>query len=346
MHGRFKSLDGLRGVCAITVVLHHCELLFAPGVIFCHGQLAVDVFFILSGFVIAANYEDRFVKGLKPGRFMAARVRRLGPVYWAGLVLTLAAFLIAVGYQPSPDFGRALALGGMAVFLIPYIGPGSLAYPANSVAWSLVWELIVNAVYAKWLYRLRSRSLTLITAVMWALAIAESLVNPNGWSFGMTGTDIWFGGLRAFPGFLAGVLLFRAHKIGLLARLPTVSPLLLVLVWPALAVIPQNGPTPLLDAGITILAGVPLVALLIRNSDPVPAWFAPIGAISYALYASHLALITLAQYTPVFGLNHHANPLLATVVVLLAIGVAWLIHVLIEPAAATGARIASPVVSR
>src|SRR5581483_6249599 len=57
MQGRFESLDGLRGVSALAVVLYHCELLFAPGMIFCHGYLAVDLFFILSGFVIAANYE-------------------------------------------------------------------------------------------------------------------------------------------------------------------------------------------------------------------------------------------------------------------------------------------------
>jgi peptidoglycan/LPS O-acetylase OafA/YrhL len=338
MQGRFKSLDGLRGVCALTIVLHHCELLFVPGVIFCHGQLAVDVFFILSGFVIAANYDDRFASGLTPGRFMAARIRRLGPVYWVGLALALAATLLIEGYQSSPDFGGALALGGMAAFLIPYIGPGNLAYPTNSVAWSLFWELIVNLVYATWLHRLRSRSLMLITAALWALAIAESLVNPRGWSFGMTSTDIWLGSLRAFPAFLAGVLLFRAHKIGLLARLPSVSPLLLVLVWPALAVIPQNGPTPLLDAGIAILAGVPLVALLVRNSDPVPAWFAPLGGISYALYASHLALIMLAQDTPVFGLSHHPDPLRASLVVLLAAGVAWMIHLFVEPAVANRAR--------
>jgi peptidoglycan/LPS O-acetylase OafA/YrhL len=326
-------------------VLLHCELLFAPGVIFCHGYLAVDVFFILSGFVIAANYEDRLADGLTARRFVAARIRRLRPVYWAGIALTLAAALIIESYKPSPEFGRTLVLGVMALCLIPYIGPASFAYPTNPVAWSLVWEIIVNAVYAKWLYRFRSRHLILITLVMWMLAAAESIVSPRGWSFGMTGVDIWLGSLRAFPGFLAGVLLFRAHKAGLLARLPVVSPLVLVFVWPVIAAIPQTNPLPLIDAGITIFLGVPLVALLVRNSHPTPGWFAYLGGISYPLYASHLAVISLASHTPIFNLDSHPNPLRAAGVVLLAIGLAWIIHVFVELRSTARTRTASPVVS-
>jgi len=51
---RFHGLDGLRGVCAITVMLFHCNDLFHTGPIFQHGFLAVDMFFILSGFVIGS----------------------------------------------------------------------------------------------------------------------------------------------------------------------------------------------------------------------------------------------------------------------------------------------------
>jgi len=345
MAGRFQSLDGLRGVCALTVVLYHCELLFAPGVIFCHGYLAVDLFFILSGFVIAANYDHRFVAGLTATRFVTARLRRLAPVYWAALALALVAALIVEQYRPLPDFAGALQLGVMAAFLVPHIGAGAFAYPTDSVAWSLAWEIIVNALYALGLYRLRSRPLMAMVAVLWLLALAESLVNPRGWSFGMTGLDVWFGGLRALPEFLAGVLLFRAHKNGLLAHLPTLSPLLLVMIWPLVAVIPQSGPTPWLDAGLTLFVSLPLVALMVRNASPVPAWFAPLGGISYALYASHLALINLARETPLFGFDRHADPLMATAIVLLAIAIAWILHATLERAAGGRSPIAPPVTS-
>ena len=53
---RFLGLDGLRGVCALTVVLYHCELLFKPGVVVLStATWRVDMFFLLSGFVIAGQ---------------------------------------------------------------------------------------------------------------------------------------------------------------------------------------------------------------------------------------------------------------------------------------------------
>ncbi|HKB95401.1 MAG TPA: acyltransferase family protein, partial [Rhizomicrobium sp.] len=60
---RFASLDGLRGVCALTVLLFHADDLFHRGPIFQHGYLAVDMFFLLSGFVIALAHEDRLRAG-------------------------------------------------------------------------------------------------------------------------------------------------------------------------------------------------------------------------------------------------------------------------------------------
>ncbi len=68
---RFRGLDGLRGVCALTVVLLHSEVLFNAGVVFCHGYLAVDMFFLLSGFVISASYDARLAAGLSAWRFLA-----------------------------------------------------------------------------------------------------------------------------------------------------------------------------------------------------------------------------------------------------------------------------------
>src|SRR5579863_2770853 len=92
---RFLGLDGLRGICAITVMLGHCELLFRPGVVVCHSYLAVDMFFMLSGFVISASYDRRFEEGLSTRAFLAARLKRLTPVYWGGMVLCTLAALVA-----------------------------------------------------------------------------------------------------------------------------------------------------------------------------------------------------------------------------------------------------------
>jgi peptidoglycan/LPS O-acetylase OafA/YrhL len=99
-----------------------------------------------------------------------------------------------------------------------------------------------------------------------------------------------------------------------------------------MAVQPQ-GLSPLLDFAMVVLIFPLLVALLVRGEGFAPAWFVPLGAISYSLYASHLALIWLAWHTPWLGLDHGPRPVLATGLVLMAIGLAWLLYRLVDPAA-------------
>jgi peptidoglycan/LPS O-acetylase OafA/YrhL len=329
---RFYSLDGLRAVCALSVVLSHSEWLFRDGVIFCHGYLAVDMFFMLSGFVISGRYDSRFAGGLGAWRFLAARVRRLAPVYWGGLGLCVAATLLSLLYQSGMSPGAIVLSGLMGVFLIPVLGPATFAYPANSVAWTLLWELLVNFVYAGWLRRLTSSRILVVIVLFMLPAIAFAGANARGWSFGMTGTDVGLGGLRAVPEFLIGVLLNRTYKAGHFVHLPTMTPVLPLIAWLAIAVLPQGLPI-LFDAAVVLLVCPLLIALLLRNDARAPRWFVAMGAISYPLYASHLAWIGLAQHTPIFGLSRHPEPLLAGGVVGLAVLGAWILYWTCDPAA-------------
>lgn len=329
---RFTNLDGLRGICAFAVLLEHCEKLFTPGVIVCHGWLAVDMFFLLSGFVIAAGYDERFKAGLTAPRFTWLRLKRLAPVYWVGLALCCAAALAQSHYDPRFPAGGVWTYTAMASVLIPKLGWNTFAYPANPVAWTLAWELIVNILYAAGLWRARGPTLLLLIALLVSGAVLASFSSASGWSFGMTGLGIGLGGLRALPEFLTGALVYRAYRAGLLARLPLVAPSVLFLVWGCLAVLPQGTP-PLLDAGIAILIHPLLLALLVRGEGTGHAWFGWLGNISYPLYASHLAPIWVAWYTPWLGLDRGPNPLRACGVVLLALGLAWAIWRLADPAA-------------
>jgi peptidoglycan/LPS O-acetylase OafA/YrhL len=328
---RFYSLDGLRAVCALSVALCHCELLFGNGVIFCHGYLAVDMFFMLSGFVISGCYDARFAAGLGARDFLVARVRRLAPVYWGGLGLCIVAAMLCLPYERG-NSPFALAVSGlMAAFLIPVFGPATFAYPANSVAWTLLWELIVNFAYAGWMRRLTSRGMLAVAVILLLPAIAFAGTNSRAWSFGMTGMDLWFGGLRAVPEFLIGVLLNRAYKSGHFARLPAMTPMVPLTAWLAVAVLPQGLPV-LLDAGVAILVCPLLIALLVRGEVQTPRWFGVLGAMSYPLYASHLAWIGLAQQTPFFGLKRHPDPLLACGLVAVAILGSWVLYLTCDPA--------------
>lgn len=334
---RFIGLDGLRGVCALAIVMEHCERLFRTGVVVCHGWLAVDMFFILSGFVIAGGYDRRLADGLTARQFAGLRIRRLAPVYWAGLVLCAAAALAQIHFRSSGTVWDVLGNTAMAAFLVPQVGGTGFAYPANPVAWTLAWELVVNILYAAVLWRARTASLLALIALCLAGAVMMSLSTRSGWSFGMAGLDIWLGWLRALPEFLMGVLLHRAFRAGLFGSLPVVSPLLPLAAWLVMAVLPQGLPS-LLDFAMVVLIFPLLVALLVRGEAGAPAWFAPLGAISYPLYASHLAPIWLAWYTPWLGLDHGPRPVLAAGLVLIAVVLAWLLYRLVDPAAKAARR--------
>jgi len=337
---RFIGLDGLRGVCAITVMLGHCEMLFRPGVVFCHGYLAVDMFFMLSGFVISVSYDVRFEKGLGAWRFLVARLRRLAPVYWGGLMLCVLAALVSRTLSFTA-IGWSAAMG---VLLIPVFGAGTFAYPVNSVAWTLLWELIVNIAYAGGLRRFPSRWLAAISVVLLGGALAFAGANVRRWSFGMTGLDLWLGGLRALPEFLIGVLLQRAWRAGYFQRLPVVTPLLPLTAWLVVAVVPQDVSI-LFDLAVAVLVCPLLIAVMVRGDDQAPAWFVPLGAISYPLYASHLAWIDLARHTALFGLDRHPDPVRALGVVFAGLLASWLLYRTLDPAGRGGTGALVPFVA-
>src|SRR5205085_12699808 len=89
----FHTLDGLRGIAALAIVLRHCDGFFGADVL-PGSYLAVDLFFVLSGFVIAFAYEDRLASGLSAWRFAWVRVVRLYPLYVLGIAL---GGLVAIG---------------------------------------------------------------------------------------------------------------------------------------------------------------------------------------------------------------------------------------------------------
>ena len=151
---RFLGLDGLRGVCALTVVLFHASDLFHPGPIFQHGYLAVDMFFLLSCFVIAFVHENRLRSGMGLTRFLRVRARRLLPVFWIGAAFNIAVFIwmASAGYYP-PAYTAAVIwviVPLTTLLMLPAFGaPGNSFSPAMmNVSWSLLVEWLVNIAYA------------------------------------------------------------------------------------------------------------------------------------------------------------------------------------------------------
>ena len=94
---RYELLDGLRGVAAVLVIWYHFFEGFATSPtdqMMNHGYLAVDFFFVLSGFVIGYAYDDRWRRGMTAGRFMLRRVIRLHPMVILAVLLGAVSYLI------------------------------------------------------------------------------------------------------------------------------------------------------------------------------------------------------------------------------------------------------------
>jgi peptidoglycan/LPS O-acetylase OafA/YrhL len=199
---RFVVLDGMRGVAALMVVtLHTGE--FWGGAPFPHAYLAVDLFFILSGFVMVHAYGADLASGkMSFGRFLWVRFLRLYPIYFLGIV---AGVVVALRHPPVDGLRLLLpALAGLP--------SSSLSlYPANAVLWSVPYEVVVSAAWVLVRPRLGPR---LSAGICAALGIAVAWVAwtqglNHGWAL-ERGIGPLIGFLRCAFGFLAGVLLHAA----------------------------------------------------------------------------------------------------------------------------------------
>lgn len=226
----YELLDGLRGVAALLVVWYHVFEGFATSPFdqrFNHGYLAVDFFFILSGFVIGYAYDDRWKTTMTVKNFFKRRLIRLHPMVVMGAVLGAITYCIQ-GCEKWDGTQVSISAVMLAVllnlFLIPAM-PGSAPevrgngemYPLNGPSWSLFFEYIGNILYALFIRRLSIRALTVLV-VLAAIALASfALFNFSGYGHlgvGWTLMDynLIGGFLRMLFSFSIGLLMSRVFK--------------------------------------------------------------------------------------------------------------------------------------
>lgn len=297
---RYESLDGMRGICALIVAIFHFDTALHNGHIINHGWLSVDLFFVLSGFVISSAYEEKLRAGLQFSQFLLARARRLIPTQWLGsmvaaisvLVLYLHGDLAQVrGFTP-PAFLIATVFG---LLLIP-ISFSPIAnvfahvraeFPINPPTWSLQGEWFISLIYAWFLYPLKARVQLLLYSPA-AIYLVVRISDPTNWDTSQAGLA------RATAGFIAGILIFKAHKTRVFLRLPTIRPEIIYAAWFLTCSIPRNHPLPIFESAAILIMAPLSVAFLVRNDRPGPRLISSLGAISYPLYASHWAIVNMS----------------------------------------------------
>ncbi len=226
----YELLDGLRGVAALLVIWYHVFEGFATSPIdqrFNHGYLAVDFFFILSGFVIGYAYDDRWKTTLTLKGFFKRRLVRLHPMVVMGAVLGAITFCIQGCEQwdgTAVSFSMVLLALLLNLFLIPAVpgtgpevrGNGEM-YPLNGPSWSLFFEYIGNILYALFIRRFSNRALTALVVLAGAGLAAFAIGSLSGYGhlgvgWSLADYNLLGGFLRLSFSFFIGLLMSRRFR--------------------------------------------------------------------------------------------------------------------------------------
>ncbi len=348
-HTRLYTLDALRGVAAFIVIWFHIFEGFATtpaDQMINHGYLAVDFFFLLSGYVIGFSYDSRWNEGkLSRWEFLKRRFIRLHPMVIAGVLIGAIAFILGGSQKWSGEavsFVMVLAACLFNVFLLPAL-PGSMhevrgnheMFPLNGPHWSLFFEYIANILYAVFVRRLNNLWLGILTALSALTVLYVLFGNMTGYynmSVGWSAHDnnLWGGLARVMFSFTAGLLMARTFRR---RRLPYAFLWCSVILF-VVTFIPYAGTAshPWLNAlydTIVILVIFPLVLAMGASAieDGKRNRFKSlVGELSYPLYAIHYPLMYLFygwlwSNELTFGETWHV----AIAIVFSAIILAWLL---------------------
>lgn len=318
---RFHTLDGMRGVAAVLVVAYHFAQRQTASSF--AGYLAVDIFFVISGFVIALNYDKKFKAGLTAQRFFQIRIIRLYPLYLVGLLIGLGKQLVGVILQDSRamDLGVLTCSAMFGAVMIPSNCSTEL-YPLNGPSWSLFFEVVINGLFAVYLWRVRSLTLTVIMALA-AVYLISAIGSPDYFNVGWDMHGVAAGAARTAFSFPAGILIFRtfpysARRESWFAVVPLMAVAALILID-----IPA-GARSLAELLIVFFAFPALVAAAIQFEAPrrLARACRVLGDLSYPLYAIHWPLVAVA--VPLLARLHVPAAWAASVFVAALLPIAYL----------------------
>lgn len=308
MRPHYPILDGLRGTAALLVVIFH--LFEASFPVYTdnpmhHGYLAVDFFFLLSGFVVAYAYDDRW-EYMSVIDFFKIRFVRLHPLVMLSVVISVLAFALDP-YNNSEQI-PALKIIGVTLLTFTLLPTPDLrgwgeTHTLNGPLWSLFQEYMANIFYAWFGHRIGIKllwGLVLISAcVLTATAVYHGDIG-TGWSY----ETFWIAFVRMVFPFLAGILLFRSRKLIRIPMAYAICSALLFFLF-SLPVFAYNG---LYDA-VCIIFVFPFIIAAGAGGTISGKWAKVCkfsGDISYPIYIIHYPFIYI--YTSWVGIKKPAPP--------------------------------------
>jgi len=329
---RIAGVDALRGLAAIAVLLYHVTLRPTPLVPL--GFAGVEVFFCISGFILAYAYEDKLDAGMSAGSYAVQRWLRLYPLYALGLVFGLVVYLAGAAVNGSANPPAAAAVAFVkGVFLIPIFTPFTIGdgpylfqtalFPYDNPAWSLLIEAVCSVVFFFW----RPRGLSLTATLAGLAALLFGCILATDHLGGGDQATFLNGYPRGFFCFYAGLAVYRVWRAGWLETLPrSTLAALALLAFGAMCKLSS------LVYFAIVFVGAPWLVVLAtakpgsRRLERLYLW---LGDISYPLYMIHVPLSVLVRLVAVScGLWSVAepSPRWASLALLpLSLAVSWLV---------------------
>ena len=297
---KIEAIQLLRGFAALAVVGIHSlafELKYSGGDLllpqwFRFGETGVDLFFVISGFVMVTVTRGRFGRAEEVVRFLWGRVTRIYPTYWFYFFVTLSVFLVKPSWVNSslPVQSNLWA----SFFLWPHE-----TMPLVVVAWSLIFELWFYIVFAVLLFFPERVLLPFLCA--WATVIVAMNLYLVAQQTGVTQPVAVIVTHPYTCEFILGSLAALLLRTAIIARLPT-RLYWAILVVVVVAIVQAHVAGALNHGYLTraLVLGVLYAALLAscvvlerRGSLRIPALLRLNGDMSYTVYLSHLLVLSV-----------------------------------------------------
>ena len=319
---RFDILDGMRGIAALAVFIRHffmyIDLKIGNTPVLGNATATVDIFFMLSGFVIAHNYQERLKNGMAFGDYIYKRVVRLCPLVLVSLILGGISMMLFIQIGATNLSLRQLLYSlGLNVFFLPSLQEyhatttvmeyvrttKNQVFPSNESLWSLHFEMLVSIAFLGLFFR-STRFLAIVTGLSFVGLVLFG-VFFNNVKFEVGGhTGTFVGGLpRVLYGFCMGIVIYRLRGYvpqqwtAWFIKLPYKSLLIYAAMIACFAMpIYIKGfyylAQLLFFAPLVVFAGA--IAMPENETDKKVAEY--LGWLSYPIYCLHLPVLRLCYY--------------------------------------------------
>ncbi|WP_240006968.1 acyltransferase family protein [Pseudaquidulcibacter saccharophilus] len=290
---RFILLDGIRGFAAIFVVFFHLYKAEPPLIKheIHYAYLAVDLFFVLSGFVLTHTYWVQGIAKYNFKEFLIRRIIRLYPLFFLGTIFASAVEIYHLFTLKDVYFGKLInAL--LNLFFIPslYKHQADSSLFINFAAWSLFYELLVNIFFAAFLVFIKNTKLLalliLISGAAYTTLSYYLGIEGGGFLFGT-----WYMGiLRTLYSFGLGVLFHRLelHKK---ISLPPIIGIIIIALLSVIFLMPEVSVTFRLFMQMLCIPILVMFAVCTSTYKKLDKTFDFLGITSYALYILHAPIV-------------------------------------------------------